>query len=104
MSIAAGGTAVKPTMPAAAQNDCRSIRCGDIGANVTRGDVRNVVIIDTSRSRETVDLLENIERHFLLRINQRHDLELKVADGARIGAWEHGLEQPREASIDVVAP
>jgi len=29
--------------------------------------------------------------------------ELKVADGARIGAWEHGLEQPHPSFIPKLA-
>ena len=62
-----------------AQDDGRSVRRGNVGANITRSDCWDLIATDAyiSAWHNTVDLLQNIERHFLLGINERHDLKLK---------------------------
>src|SRR2546423_11525431 len=57
----------------------RSVTCGDIGTDITRIDGWNRVPADVyvAARNNAVDLLQNIERHFLLGINERDDFELK---------------------------
>ena len=62
-----------------AQDDRRSVRCGNIRADILRVDCWDRIAADVyvAVRDNAVDLLQNIERHFLLGINERHDLKLK---------------------------
>ena len=62
-----------------AQDNGRSVRRGNIRANILSVDCWHLIAADVYGSvrDNAVELLQNIERHFLLGINERHDLELK---------------------------
>ncbi len=63
----------------AAKDNRRSVRRRDVGADVARRDRRHVIAADVhiSAGHKTVDLLENIERDFLIRVDQGNDFKLK---------------------------
>src|ERR1700682_1482097 len=60
-----------------AKNDGPSIGGSHIGANITRGGCWNWGSVDYLAPGKAVDLLQDIERPPLLRVDQRHDFELE---------------------------
>src|SRR4030095_6185947 len=74
------------------EDDRRSVPCGNIRAYITRIDCRDRVAADVyvAARDNAVDLLQDIERHFLLGINERYNLKLEhdllVLDARRNGS------------------
>ena len=62
-----------------AKDNGRSVRSSNVGADVLGVDCRNIIAADhlASARHNTVDLLQNIERHLLLGIDKRDDLKLE---------------------------
>src|SRR4029077_13065575 len=62
-----------------AEDNGRSVRSSNVGTDVLGVDCRNRIAADDLpwARRKTVDLLQNIERHFLLGIDKRDDLKLE---------------------------
>ena len=62
--------------------------------NIARRDIGNLIVVHRRCSGLTVDLLQNIERDFLVGVDQRNNLELKC------DLFELNIRLLRESGVD----